>query len=470
MPGDNIYPDLSNSQFDIQYARLMGLPSDLRATLGVVEESGGPSTTIIYQTPSDDDPGQFRFGVAGEDNLAAQHRAFDLAGAYKFEITQLGNTQFLVDPTNGLYQLGAVPVVGSDSILSYTYLEIDDTTRKITLQAAEGIVLPGYGVGVHPGTAAFNLAVDAGGNLIEVASGSAETDPLSWHLTGVSNLTGDVEIAGQSGEDLQIHTIGNLSVYNGNGLGAHAGLIANFVNEAMLEATDFTSSGNAAQVIVHTSQIAGDGALVGLYAFSSTATEQHGLEVSEDSISLMNDFGSEVLNLNFLNLPLGTTSNVLYYDNTTGKITYGTGPVILHASYPNVLNVAATETTLFLYTITESSTPAVGTQYYIKLITSNPTVNESRTYRLYIAGVLRSTITHTIQDPLDHTTHIVVQDADDVHCYFFGHRLDALQGTSNNGITSINWATGIEIKMTVEEATGDVVKMNHALVLKYPAT
>jgi len=176
---DNIYPDKSNDKFDIQYARLLGLSSDLRASFGVVEEEIGSSpapTGFPIETPSDVDTGPDtgsaeRFGVAGEDDTATENRSFNLAGAYSFAITQQGNNQFLVDPANGLYQLGAVPVPGSDSGLSYTYLEIDDTTNKIKLQAPEGIVLPGYGYGNHSGTALFNLAVDAGGNLIEVATG-----------------------------------------------------------------------------------------------------------------------------------------------------------------------------------------------------------------------------------------------------------------------------------------------------------
>jgi hypothetical protein len=51
-----------------------------------------------------------------------------------------------------------------------------------------------YGTGAQTGTAAYNLAVDASGNVIEVATGDgAETDPLSWHLTGNTGLTNMVD-------------------------------------------------------------------------------------------------------------------------------------------------------------------------------------------------------------------------------------------------------------------------------------
>lgn len=167
MPVDNIYPDFTNDKFDIQYARRLGLSSDMQASF-VVEETG---TSPIIKDPSDDDTGQFRFAVAGEDDLATQNRSFDLAAGFSFALTQLGNNHFLVDPPNGLYQLGAIPVPGSDSGLSYTYLEVNDTDQKILLQAPQGIVATGYGYGNHSGTAAYNLAVDAGGNIIEVAAG-----------------------------------------------------------------------------------------------------------------------------------------------------------------------------------------------------------------------------------------------------------------------------------------------------------
>lgn len=165
---DNIYPDQSNDKFDIQYARLLGLSSDIRASFGSGEDGSDP----VIKTPDDGSSGFMRFGVAAEDYRAGENRSFDLNGAHSFALTQAGNNQFLVDPTNGLYQLGAVPVPGSDSGLSYTYLEIDDSDGKILLQAPEGIVLPGYGYGNHGGTETFFLAIDAGGNLIEVTGGS----------------------------------------------------------------------------------------------------------------------------------------------------------------------------------------------------------------------------------------------------------------------------------------------------------
>lgn len=175
---DNIYPDLSNDKFDIQYARLLGLSSDLAAS--IVTGETGPDPVI--KTPSDDDTGLMRFGVAAEDHTAGENRSFNLAGEFSFAITQLGNPVFLVDPSNGLYQLGAVPVPGSDSGLSYTYLEVDDTDQKITLQAPQGIIATGYGYGNHSGTAAFNLAVDAGGNIIEVATGGGGSGTVNSGL------------------------------------------------------------------------------------------------------------------------------------------------------------------------------------------------------------------------------------------------------------------------------------------------
>lgn len=178
MPGDNIYPDLSNDKFDIQYARLLGLSSDLQASL-VTGETG---TSPVIKTPDDNSTGFLRFGVAAEDALATQNRSFDLAAGFSFALTQLGNNHFLVDPPNGLYQLGAIPVPGSDSGLSYTYLEVNDTDGKILLQAPSGIIATGYGYGNHSGTAAFNLAVDAGGNLIEVAAGGGGSGTVNSGL------------------------------------------------------------------------------------------------------------------------------------------------------------------------------------------------------------------------------------------------------------------------------------------------
>ena len=197
---DNIYPDQSNNKFDIKYARLLGLSSDLRASFGVVEEEIGSSpapTGFPIETPSDVDTGpdtgsSIRFGVATEDDTATENRSFDLAGAYSFALTQLGNNQFLVDPANGLYQLGAVPVPGSDSGLSYTYLEIDDTTQKIKLQAPDGIVLPGYGYGNHVGTLAKSLGVDAGGNLIEFTAATGGGTVTSFAFTDGSGFDGTV--------------------------------------------------------------------------------------------------------------------------------------------------------------------------------------------------------------------------------------------------------------------------------------
>jgi hypothetical protein len=87
MPGDNIYPDLSNDKFDIQYARLKGLSSDLRASFGVVTEGRLPA----FETPSDDDTGLMRFGVAAEDFAAAENRQFDWSG-YNFVLGQSGAT------------------------------------------------------------------------------------------------------------------------------------------------------------------------------------------------------------------------------------------------------------------------------------------------------------------------------------------------------------------------------------------
>lgn len=178
MPGDNIYPDFSNDKFDIQYARLLGLSSDLQASI-VTGETGVDN---VIKTPDDDTTGFMRFGVAGEDDSAGENRSFDLGAGFSFALTQLGNNHFLVDPGNGLYQLGAVPVPGSDSGLSYTYLEVNDVTQKILLQAPEGIVATGYGYGNHAGTATFNLAVDAGGNLIEVATGGGGSGTVNSGL------------------------------------------------------------------------------------------------------------------------------------------------------------------------------------------------------------------------------------------------------------------------------------------------
>lgn len=194
MPGDNIYPDLSNDKFDIQYARLLGLSSDLKASFGVVEEAGGvaPPNGLPFETPSDVDTGIIRFGVATEDDTAAQNRSFDLAGAYSFALTQLGNNQFLVDPANGLYQLGAIPVPGSDSGLSYSYLEIDDTTGKIRLQAPGGVILPGYGYGNHIGTERYRLAVDIDGNIIEVTGAGGSGTVTNFIFTDANGFDGTV--------------------------------------------------------------------------------------------------------------------------------------------------------------------------------------------------------------------------------------------------------------------------------------
>lgn len=208
---DNIYPDLSNDRFDIQYARLLGLSSDLQAS-AIISGSDSPPPPI--ETPDDDTTGLMRFGAPAEDDEAGENRSFDLGAGFSFALTQLGNNHFLVDPPNGLYQLGAVPVPGSDSGLSYTYLEIDDVDKKITLQAPEGIVLPGYGYGNHSGTAAYNLAIDAGGNLIEVAAGGGGytnltqfVDQNNWKVF-YSDGSGDVQ-------ELSIGASGDVLTSNG---------------------------------------------------------------------------------------------------------------------------------------------------------------------------------------------------------------------------------------------------------------
>lgn len=200
---DNIYPDQSNDKFDIQYARRLGLSSDIRASFGSGEDGSSP----VIKTPDDNSTGHLRFGVAAEDAVAIQNRSFDLNGAYSFQLTQLGNKQFLVDPPNGLYQLGAIPVPGSDSGLSYTYIEIDDTTNKITLQAPEGIVLPGYGYGNHAGTYTKFLAVDAGGNMIEVdaAGGGSVTADNGLTMSTSTN----VQLGGTLLQNTTIDTAAN---------------------------------------------------------------------------------------------------------------------------------------------------------------------------------------------------------------------------------------------------------------------
>lgn len=215
MPGDSIYPDLSNDRFDIKYARLMGLSSDLKASFGIEADVNPPGKFGPIDNPSDTDTGLMRFGVADEDELAAENRIFDLAGSYSFALTQLGNNHFLVDPPNGLYQLGAIPVPGSDSGLSYTYLEVNDTDGTITLQANERVVMPGYGWGNRTGTPEYNLAVDAAGNLIEVATGGGGgytnltqfVDQNNWKVF-YSDGNGDVQ-------ELSIGTSGQVLTSNG---------------------------------------------------------------------------------------------------------------------------------------------------------------------------------------------------------------------------------------------------------------
>lgn len=645
MPGDNIYPDLSNDKFDIQYARLLGLSSDMQSSFGVVEEATGsaaPGNPPIFETPDDDSPGAIRFGV--EDNTAGENRSFDLAGAYSFAITQLGNNQFLVDPTNGLYQLGAVPVPGSDSGLSYTYLEIDDSTRKITLQASEGIVLPGYGSGVHVDVPAYSLGVDAGGNLIEfVAAGTSQewqlngtpivTNPVNvnfvddtvfdmiefggdalilikfqWSITSDVNglkLTGDVlnpgtdmyygtdgtgvrgwyAITGGSdtnfantnltADNNRVHTwndfnyqqvfadgiweitasdgitgdnasIGlsnvNFSISAANGAATeNAGIVvfADFISfvqnngrynfQAVQEDAGATKvltwdSGTTQMSWIAIGDISGGATMrFGFPTEDATATENRAFDLAGAFSFAINQLGNNQFLVDPANglyqlgaVPIPGSDSGLSYtyleiDDSTRKITLqaaegivlpgygvgvheevpdyglgvdasgnvieylidsdsGGGVTVVHASNPNVFNVAATETTLFDFSITESSTPPVGTQWHVKIVTNNPTVSESRTYRLYLNEILRSTITHTVQDPLDHTTYIVVLDASTVHAYYFGHRLDALQGTSNNNVSSVNWATGLRIRLTCQETTGNVVKVNQALIVKYAAT
>lgn len=79
MPADFIYPDFSSDKFDIQYARRLGLSSDLAASIVTGDDGSGP----VITTPSDDDTGMMRFGVAGEDDSTiGDVRTFDVGNDY----------------------------------------------------------------------------------------------------------------------------------------------------------------------------------------------------------------------------------------------------------------------------------------------------------------------------------------------------------------------------------------------------
>jgi len=161
----------------------------------------------------------FKFGDISNANNGNRLEINDNTGAINFKS---GSSYWLQISTSSDYSIletsnNAIALTGADHKVNIgdvyasgnsTKITIDDAISKTSITKA--LRLSNYGAGTHTGTATYNLAVDATGNVIESSlSGGSGISTLNT-LTGSSQSFA----AGTSGTDFNISSSGTTHTFN----------------------------------------------------------------------------------------------------------------------------------------------------------------------------------------------------------------------------------------------------------------
>lgn len=209
------------------------------------------------------------------------------------------------------------------------------TEDLFTLDGDGGLRLNTYGVSTHTGTAAYVLAVDASGNVIEIATGGGS-------MTNPMTTTGDLIFASDgSGTParLGIGAPGEVLAVNGTGDGYEfiaAGSVGTVTNVTGTANEIAVATGTTTPVI----SLVSGGTLPGAWALgtpaSATLTNATGLPISTGVIGL----GANVAT--FLATPSSANLESAVTDETgSGLLVFGTSPTLTtpNLGTPSVLTL-----------------------------------------------------------------------------------------------------------------------------------